>query len=341
MAPRLHYDDVTFDLQKPRRPQLSVMEDLCVFGCGCFPRVDVCGGVLHHAARHVRLSLGVTGVYIQILVRILEVSGAERRGSDRQRVSSGERLSVLFTPPFAQHVCSVMKCAATAATGQRSSQNNFRSGPRCESREDGRSSPACPSLCPTGSSSGRRLQRRSWSSCDALTLGGGEFALSDVFYFYKKGVESIVDDQGPSASPPRSSPPGTSSRAQTRTSATSAYASPSSGASASSITLAIIGLSWLVIGTTLVGFLPESRICARGLSATVHYHNKEQTSERGICVANHTTPIDVVILANDGCYAMGVGQVHGGLMGVIQKVDGEVVSSRVVREVGDERPTRR
>ncbi len=25
------------------------------------------------------------------------------------------------------------------------------------------------------------------------------------------------------------------------------------------ITLAIIGLSWLVIGTTLVGFLPESR----------------------------------------------------------------------------------
>lgn len=24
----------------------------------------------------------------------------------------------------------------------------------------------------------------------------------------------------------------------------------------------------------------------------------------GICVANHTTPIDVIILANDGCYSM-------------------------------------
>ncbi|XP_023255052.1 glycerol-3-phosphate acyltransferase 3-like [Seriola lalandi dorsalis] len=100
------------------------------------------------------------------------------------------------------------------------------------------------------------------------------------------------------------------------------------------ITLAIIGLSWLVIGTTLVGFLPESsaknwlsevvhltcyRICARGLSATVHYHNKENRPQKGgICVANHTTPIDVVILANDGCYAM-VGQIHGGLMGVIQR----------------------
>lgn len=82
------------------------------------------------------------------------------------------------------------------------------------------------------------------------------------------------------------------------------------------------------------------RICARGLSATIHYHNKSVTLHRvqlfftlsdftheellitsccmvlphfhrenkpqkgGICVANHTSPIDVVILANDGCYAM-------------------------------------
>ncbi|KAM7368575.1 hypothetical protein PAMP_012903 [Pampus punctatissimus] len=100
------------------------------------------------------------------------------------------------------------------------------------------------------------------------------------------------------------------------------------------ITLAIIGLSWLVIGTSLVGFLAESsaknwlselvhltcyRICARGLSATIHYHNRENKPQKGgICVANHTTPIDVVILANDGCYAM-VGQIHGGLMGVIQR----------------------
>lgn len=76
------------------------------------------------------------------------------------------------------------------------------------------------------------------------------------------------------------------------------------------------------------------RICARGLSATIHYHNKSATvvlllkkiahqslgyslvtshllphrenkpQKGGICVANHTSPIDVVILANDGCYAM-------------------------------------
>uniref|UniRef100_A0A4W6DCE2 Glycerol-3-phosphate acyltransferase 3 n=1 Tax=Lates calcarifer TaxID=8187 RepID=A0A4W6DCE2_LATCA len=176
------------------------------------------------------------------------------------------------------------------------------------------------------------------------SLAGGEFALSDVFYFYKKGVESIVDDQ---VTQRFSSEELASWNLLTRTNQNFRYISlrltviwglgvfvrycvlfPLR------ITLAIIGLSWLVIGTTLVGFLPESsvknwlselvhltcyRICARGLSATIHYHNKENKPQKGgICVANHTTPIDVVILANDGCYAM-VGQIHGGLMGVIQR----------------------
>lgn len=34
-------------------------------------------------------------------------------------------------------------------------------------------------------------------------------------------------------------------------------------------------------------------------------HNRENRPQKGgICVANHTSPIDIVILANDGCYAM-------------------------------------
>lgn len=82
------------------------------------------------------------------------------------------------------------------------------------------------------------------------------------------------------------------------------------------------------------------------VSYPAHRENKPQKG--GICVANHTSPIDVVILANDGCYAMvsiakrwvslplisdvltwwrhrfglpvwQVGQIHGGLMGVIQR----------------------
>ena len=37
----------------------------------------------------------------------------------------------------------------------------------------------------------------------------------------------------------------------------------------------------------------------------------------GICVANHTSPIDVVILSVDRPYAL-VGQSHPGFMGIFQ-----------------------
>nr|XP_020140857.1 glycerol-3-phosphate acyltransferase 3-like [Microcebus murinus] len=61
------------------------------------------------------------------------------------------------------------------------------------------------------------------------------------------------------------------------------------------------------------------RICVRALSGTIRYHNKQYRPQKGgICIANHTSPIDVLILTTDGCYAM-VGQVHGGLMGIIQR----------------------
>ncbi|KAG7318717.1 hypothetical protein KOW79_018472 [Hemibagrus wyckioides] len=173
---------------------------------------------------------------------------------------------------------------------------------------------------------------------------GGAFAFSDAFYFSKKGFESIVEDE---VTQRFSSEELESWNLLTRTNNNFHYISlrltvlwgvgvivrygvllPLR------IMLACIGLSWLVIGTTAVGFLPNCRIkdwlselvhvmcyriCARGLSATIHYHNRENKPRKGgICVANHTSPIDVVILANDGGYAM-VGQVHGGLMGVVQR----------------------
>lgn len=172
----------------------------------------------------------------------------------------------------------------------------------------------------------------------------GDFTLSDVLYFSRKGIESIVEDD---VTQRFTSEELVSWNLLTRTNYNFQYISlrltvlwgvgvvvrycillPLR------LTLTAIGLSWLVIGTTMVGFLPNFsvkgwlsdlvhlmcyRICARGLSATIHYHNKQNRPKRGgICVANHTSPIDIVILANDGCYAM-VGQVHGGLMGVLQR----------------------
>lgn len=103
--------------------------------------------------------------------------------------------------------------------------------------------------------------------------------------------------------------------------------------------------------------------CINSLLSPISSENKPKNG--GICVANHTSPIDVIILASDGCYAMvttllpsrkrhwhwslfpgqllvcwndishrdrcvdvymfvcvvvcQVGQIHGGLMGVIQR----------------------
>ena len=38
---------------------------------------------------------------------------------------------------------------------------------------------------------------------------------------------------------------------------------------------------------------------------SVPCNNRENKPKKGgICVANHTSPIDIVILCNDGCYAM-------------------------------------
>ncbi|XP_056138992.1 glycerol-3-phosphate acyltransferase 3-like [Lampris incognitus] len=173
---------------------------------------------------------------------------------------------------------------------------------------------------------------------------GGDFTLSDCFYFYRRGIESIVEDE---VTQRFSSEELESWNLLTRTNNHFHYISLRLTLvyglgvfvrycilAPLRITLASIGLTWLVIGTSTVGLLPNwrikfwlsewvhimcYRICARGLSATIHYHNKENRPEKGgICVANHTSPIDIVILCNDGCYAM-VGQVHGGLMGVVQR----------------------
>ncbi|KAF6714594.1 Glycerol-3-phosphate acyltransferase 3 [Oryzias melastigma] len=236
------------------------------------------------------VSLGVSGVYIQILVRILQWATVRiQRGRHEQ------------------------PGAATPSTGI----IEHSGGSMEEELEQ------------------LRLSRRPEA---------GEFTLSDVIYFCQKGLESIVEDQ---VTQRFSSEELASWNLLTRTNQNFQYISlrltvfwvlgvlvrygvllPLR------VALAVIGLWWLVMGTSVVGFLPESsvknwlselvhltcyRICARGLSATIHYHDKENRPRKGgICVANHTTPIDVVILANDGCYAM-VGQIHGGLMGVIQR----------------------
>ncbi|ENN72146.1 glycerol-3-phosphate acyltransferase 4 [Dendroctonus ponderosae] len=100
------------------------------------------------------------------------------------------------------------------------------------------------------------------------------------------------------------------------------------------VTICFCGVLWLTICTALVGYIPQrdfrrlvnkyvSIMCfgilSRAISSVVTYHNVEnKPKEGGICVANHTSPIDVLILMCDGCYSL-IGQRHGGFLGLLQR----------------------
>ncbi|XP_060764940.1 glycerol-3-phosphate acyltransferase 4 [Neoarius graeffei] len=179
-------------------------------------------------------------------------------------------------------------------------------------------------------------------------VGGAEaeFDMSDILFFCRRGVESIVDDE---VTKRFTAEELESWNLLTRSNYNYNFHNISTRLTALwglgmlirygillplRVTLAFTGVGLLVVLTSLIGLLPNGRtknflsekvhlmcyrICVRALTAIITYHDSENKPRNGgICVANHTSPIDVIILASDGCYAM-VGQVHGGLMGVIQR----------------------
>ncbi|KAK0161378.1 hypothetical protein PV327_009854 [Microctonus hyperodae] len=76
---------------------------------------------------------------------------------------------------------------------------------------------------------------------------------------------------------------------------------------------------WLTMCTAVVGYVPEGKfkrwlnynvsimcfaLLSGALSSVITYHNTEYRPMRGICVANHTSPIDVLVLMCDNCYSL-------------------------------------
>lgn len=100
------------------------------------------------------------------------------------------------------------------------------------------------------------------------------------------------------------------------------------------LAIAMLAVMWLVACTAFIGYIPDGdpkrrlnkyvnlmcfRIFARSFSAIVRYHDTHFRPQGGaICVANHTSPIDAVVLAADNCYAF-IGQRHGGFLGLNQR----------------------
>lgn len=99
------------------------------------------------------------------------------------------------------------------------------------------------------------------------------------------------------------------------------------------VLICFIGVMWLTFCTAVVGCIPEGSFkrtmvksvliqcfgfLSSALSSVVNYHNIENRPLNGICVANHTSPIDVLMLMCDNCYSL-IGQRHGGFLGVLQR----------------------
>uniref|UniRef100_A0A3B4ALA2 Phospholipid/glycerol acyltransferase domain-containing protein n=1 Tax=Periophthalmus magnuspinnatus TaxID=409849 RepID=A0A3B4ALA2_9GOBI len=146
--------------------------------------------------------------------------------------------------------------------------------------------------------------------------------LYNVRYFSRRRVESIVDDEV--------------TKLLWRLEVLLRYSIMLPGLR---VALAITGILLIAL-TTLVGFLPECIflslrlilcVCAR---ACVYVYVKNKLKNSGICVANHITPIDVIIQANDGCYSL-VGQLHVSLMGILKKAMVKPSSGQNVQLLGD------
>lgn len=94
------------------------------------------------------------------------------------------------------------------------------------------------------------------------------------------------------------------------------------------------GMTFILVSTYLIGFLKDGpfkrwvynrasvtafRILSRSVSAVINYHNVQfRPKSAGICVANHTSPFDVVMLHCGSAFAL-VGQLHDGFLGFMER----------------------
>ncbi|BFG05502.1 glycerol-3-phosphate acyltransferase 3-like [Drosophila madeirensis] len=99
------------------------------------------------------------------------------------------------------------------------------------------------------------------------------------------------------------------------------------------VLVCFVGVVWLTVCTAAVGYLKDGQtkraivnlvlgtcfgVLSSAISAVITYHNEENRPLSGICVANHTSPIDVLVLMCDSTYSL-IGQRHGGFLGVLQR----------------------
>lgn len=100
------------------------------------------------------------------------------------------------------------------------------------------------------------------------------------------------------------------------------------------VMICFIGICWMLSSTGVLSFFPKCwlknwlvnhayriafRILACSLTVILTSHNVQYRPRAGgVCVANHTSPIDVGILSTETTFAL-IGQRHGGFLGLLQR----------------------
>ncbi|KAL6429804.1 hypothetical protein ACFW04_007589 [Cataglyphis niger] len=132
------------------------------------------------------------------------------------------------------------------------------------------------------------------------------------------------------------------------------------------IFICFVGVLYLIIVTCLIGFLPNGRvkhwannqtsliafrIMSRSILGMITIHNPEYKPKNGgVCVANHTSTLDICILSTLTTFSL-IGQRHGGFLGILQRAlarasphiwfersevkDREAVAKRLKKHVSD------
>ncbi|RWS24814.1 Glycerol-3-phosphate acyltransferase 4-like protein [Leptotrombidium deliense] len=203
-----------------------------------------------------------------------------------------------------------------------------------------------------------------------------EFGLSDIYLFIRSGVNAIIDDE---VTKRFSAEELQTWNLMTRTNKNYQFVSFRLTALwlcgwlfrfgilfPIRFIIFTVGMLYLIVTCAAVGSLSEGklkralykhtsitafRILARGVSAVINFHNQEYKPKTGsLCVANHTSPIDVVFLHCDNAYAL-VGQLQGGYLGLMERAlmratshvffdrfevrDRQLVSTRIKAHVRD------
>jgi hypothetical protein len=80
----------------------------------------------------------------------------------------------------------------------------------------------------------------------------------------------------------------------------------------------------------------NAKLLSKSVITRLEFHDTEYRPKSGICVANHTTPLDTVFLMQDNLLSI-TGQRHGGFLGILQKATENIPSIFIDRSKANER----